>query len=66
MDVLTLCETKMKGKSDCEFGCVKGRKQVVVKGKEGVAMLVSEKVNIKLNLVQQMLRLWLKILRKEW
>ena len=44
LDVLALCETKMKGKGDCDFGRVSGRISGVVRGRarEGVAILVSQ------------------------
>ncbi len=47
MDILALNETKMKGRGEVMFGCVKGIKSGVVGGRarEGVALLVSEKVN---------------------
>ncbi len=47
MDILALNETKLKGRGEVMFGCVKGRKSGVVGGRarEGVALLVSEKVN---------------------
>ena len=45
LDVLALNETKMKGKGECEFGCVKGRKSGVEgRAREGVAMIVSLEV----------------------
>ena len=42
-DVLVLNETKLKGKGDCEFGCVSGRMSGVTRGKtrEGVKLMVS-------------------------
>ncbi len=47
MDILALNETKMKGRGEVMFGCVKGRKSRVVRvrAREGLALLVSEKVN---------------------
>ncbi len=47
MDILALNETKLKGRGEVMFGCVKGRKSGVLGGRarEGVALLVSEKVN---------------------
>ena len=44
MDVLALCETKMKGKGDVAFGEVTGRVSGVERGRarEGVALLLSE------------------------
>ena len=44
MDVLALCETKMKGKGEVMFGEVTGRVFGVEKGRarEGVALLLSE------------------------
>ena len=44
MDVLTLCETKMKGKGEVAFGEVTGRVSGVERGRarEGVALLLSE------------------------
>ncbi len=47
MDILALNETKMKGRSQVMFGCVKGRKSGVVqdRAREGTALLASEKVN---------------------
>ena len=46
MDILALCETKMKGKGEAEFGEVKGRISGVERGRarEGVAMLLSERM----------------------
>ena len=46
MDVLALCETKMKGKGEEEFGEVKGRISGVERGRarEGVALLLSERM----------------------
>ena len=46
MDVLGLCETKMKGKGEAEFGEVKGRISGVERGRarEGVALLLSERM----------------------
>ncbi len=46
MDLLALNETKLKGRGEVMFGCVKGRKSGVLGGRarEGVALLVSEKV----------------------
>ena len=46
MDVLGLCETKMKGKGEAEFGVVKGRVSGVERGRarEGVALLLSERM----------------------
>ena len=45
-DVLALSETKMKGKGECQFGCVSGRRSGVDRGRarEGVAILVSARV----------------------
>ena len=45
-DMLALGETKLKGKSECEFGCVSGRMSGVTrltrgKTREGVALMVS-------------------------
>ncbi len=47
MDILALNETKMKGRGEVMFGCVKGIKSGVVgdRAREGVALFVSEKVN---------------------
>ena len=47
IDVLALSEIKMKGKGNCEFGNVVGRYSGVKsgRGREGVAILVSEKMN---------------------
>ncbi len=47
MDILALNETKMKRSGEVMFGCVKGRKSGVVRdrAREGVALLLSEKVN---------------------
>ena len=44
MDVLALCETKMKGKGEVVFGLVTGRVSGVERGRarEGVALLLSE------------------------
>ena len=44
MDVLALCETKMKGKGKVAFGVVTGRVSGVERGRarEGVALLLSE------------------------
>ena len=44
MDVLALCETKMKGKGEVVFGEVTGRVSGVERGRarEGVALLLSE------------------------
>ena len=44
MDVLALCETKMKGKGEVAFGEVTGRVSGVERGRarEGVALLLSE------------------------
>ena len=44
MDVLALCETKMKGKGEVLFGEVAGRMSGVENGRarEGVAILMSE------------------------
>ena len=44
MDVLALCETKMKGKGEVQFGGVNGRVSGVQNGRarEGVAILMSE------------------------
>ena len=44
MDVLALCETKMKGKGEVAFGEVTGRVSGVKRGRarEGVALLLSE------------------------
>ena len=44
MDVLALCETKMKGKGEVAFGEVTARVSGVEKGRvrEGVALLLSE------------------------
>ena len=44
MDVLGLCETKMKGKGEVAFGEVTGRVSGVERGRarEGVALLLSE------------------------
>ena len=44
MDVLALCETKMKGKGEVAFGEVIGRVSGVERGRarEGVALLLSE------------------------
>ena len=44
MDVLALCETKMKGKGEVAFGEVTGRMSGVERGRarEGVALLLSE------------------------
>ena len=44
MDVLALCETKMKGKGEVAFGDVTGRVSGVERGRarEGVALLLSE------------------------
>ena len=44
MDVLALCETKMKGKGEVTFGEVTGRVSGVERGRarEGVALLLSE------------------------
>ena len=49
MDVLALSETKMKGKGECKFGDVVGRKSGVMNGRarEGVALLVSDRVREK-------------------
>ena len=46
MDVLALCETKMKGKGEAEFGEVTGRISGVERGRarEGVALLLSERM----------------------
>ena len=46
LDVLALCETKMKGKGEAEFGEVKGRISGVERGRarEGVALLLSERM----------------------
>ncbi len=47
MDILALNETKLEGRGEVMFGCVKGRKSGVLGGRarEGVVLLVSEKVN---------------------
>ena len=44
MDVLAVCETKMKGKGEVAFGEVTGRVSGVERGRarEGVALLLSE------------------------
>ena len=43
MDVLALCETKMKGKGEVAFGEVTGRVSGVERGRaRGVALLLSE------------------------
>ena len=46
MDVLALCETKMKGKGEAEFGEVNGRISGIERGRarEGVALLLSERM----------------------
>ena len=49
MDVLALCETKMKGKGEAEFGEITGRIAGVESGRarEGVALLLSERMMSK-------------------
>ena len=44
MDVLALCETKMKGKGEVAFGEMTGRESGIERGRarEGVALLLSE------------------------
>ena len=44
MDILALCETKMKGRGEVAFGEVNGRVSGVERGraKEGVAIILSE------------------------
>ena len=51
MDVLPLCETKMKGKGEVAFGEVTGRVSGVERGRarEGVALLLSEWIKRALN-----------------
>ena len=47
LGILALCETKMKGQGDCDFGGVEGRYSgvaVEAHASEGVAILVSEEV----------------------
>ena len=46
MDVLALCETKMKGRGEAEFGEVIGRISGIERGRtrEGVALLLSERM----------------------
>ena len=51
MDVLALCETKMKGKGEVAFGEVTGRVSGVERGRarEGVVLLLSEWMGRVLN-----------------
>ena len=46
LDVLALSETKLKGKGECEFGAVSGRKSGVEEGRarEGVVLILSDRL----------------------
>ena len=45
LDVLALSETKLKGRGECDFGAVCGRKSGVEEGwaREGVVLLLSDR-----------------------
>ena len=72
MDVLALCETKMRGKGEVEFGEVIGRKSGVENGRarEGVAMLLSERLKQKVlewrEVTSRLMWVRVKVGRESW